>query len=208
MEQRSDAWFAARLGKATASRFHDIMSKTKSGPSAYRKNYKAELVVERLTGEKASSFTSPAMQWGIDNEPIARLAYTAETGNDVEDATFVQHMTLEAGASPDGYVGEDGLVEIKCPNTATHIETLWTKKVPFQYIAQVQGQLWITGRKWCDFVSFDPRMPSNAQLFITRVERDEDYITSLEDEIVDFLDEVEQDFEFVRSYGSNHESTT
>lgn len=202
MLQRTDAWYEARLGKATASRFHDILSKTKAGATtAYRKNYKAELVIERLTGEKAPSFTNSAMQWGVDNEPIARLAYTAETGNDVEEAPFVQHLTLEAGASPDGYVGEDGLIEIKCPNPATHIETLWKRAVPYQYIAQIQGQLWITGRKWCDFVSFDPRMPSNVQLFIFRVSRDEEYIEALAEEVEAFLEEVDGDFDFLRSYG-------
>lgn len=200
VEQRSDEWFAARLGKATGSRFNDIISTTKSGYSAQRKNYKAELVIERLTGEKVSNWTSPAMQWGTDNEPIAKLAYMAETGNEVEDATFVEHEILLAGASPDGYIGEDGLIEIKCPNTATHLETLQKQKVPRQYMAQIQGQMWITGRKWCDFVSFDPRLPANAQLFITRVEGDMEFINELEEEIINFLDEVAADVEFVKNY--------
>lgn len=200
-QQRTDAWFQARLGKCTASRFGDATSFLRGGAeSAYRKNYRSDLVVERLTGQKDWTFTSSAMQWGIDNEPIAKDAYMSETGNEVTDAPFVEHPLLAAGASPDGYVGQDGLVEIKCPNTATHIETLMKRRVPFQYLAQVQGQMWITGRKWCDFVSFDPRLPVNAQLFILRVERDDDYITSLEDGITDFLEEVDKEAAFVQSY--------
>ncbi len=204
VEQRSEEWFTARLGKATASRFKDIVAITKSGYGAARKNYRAELVIERLTGEKASNYTSPAMQWGIDNEPTARDAYTAETGNDVVEASFVEHPLLAAGASPDGYVGEDGLVEIKCPNSATHIETLTKQAIPREYVAQVQGQMWMTGRAWCDFVSFDPRMPQNAQLFITRVIRDDDYITSLEEDVENFLEEVEHETQFLIDYGEKH----
>lgn len=199
-EQRSIDWFAARLGRATGSKFNDIMSRTKSGYSASRKNYAAELIIERLTGVPTETFTSAAMQWGTDNEPVARLQYSLETGNDVEETGFWQHDDLDAGASPDGLIGEEGLLEIKCPNSATHIETLFKKKLPRQYQAQVQGQMWITGRKWCDFVSFDPRLPENAQLIIIRVERDDLYIAELEDEINDFLEEVEQQVEFVKNY--------
>jgi putative phage-type endonuclease len=200
IEQRSDAWFKARLGKATGSRFNDVMSKIRSGESAARKNYRAELVAERLTGVPTPTFQSAPMAWGTDNEPLARLAYELETGNEVEDAPFVPHPELEAGASPDGFIGDDGLVEIKCPNTATHIETLKKGEVPRQYIAQVQGQLWITGRKWCDFVSFDPRLPENAQMVIVRVEADPIYQAELEDEIVDFLEGVDKECKFIKEY--------
>jgi putative phage-type endonuclease len=200
MEQRSDEWFMARLGKATASRFNDIMSTTKTGYGAGRKNYRAELVIERLTGEKIENYTNSFMQWGIDNEPTARLAYESESGDIVKDATFVQHALLDAGASPDGYIGDDGILEIKCPNSATHIQTLQSKKIPYQYIAQVQGQMWITGRAWAKFVSFDPRMPINAQIIIIDVPRDDEYIEKLEKEVTSFLEEVEAEFEFVREY--------
>lgn len=201
-EQRSAQWFADRWGKATGSRFSDIMAKTRSGYSASRKNYLAELVIERLTTppEEDTGYKSEAMQWGIDQEPTARLAYELTTGNEVEDAYFVKHETLEAGASPDGYIGKDGLIEIKCPNSATHLETLRTQDVPNQYTAQIQGQLWMTGRDWCDYVSFDPRFPDNAQLFIKRVARNETYIKQLEAEVATFLREVEAEVKLVREY--------
>lgn len=199
-EQRSPEWFAARLGKATGSRFGDIIAKTRSGYAASRKNYRAELVAEILTGQVTESFTTAAMQWGIDYEPVARLQYELITGNDVEETGFWYHDTIPAGASPDGFVNDDGLLEIKCPNTATHLDTLMFKKVPKQYVAQIQGQMWITGRKWCDFVSYDPRLPDNAQIFITRVERDEKFIAELEQEIIDFTQEVNDLVEFVRNF--------
>src|SRR5690606_19246603 len=151
----------ARLGKATASRFSDIMARTRTGYSASRKNYMAELVTERLTNQVPENYVSNAMAWGIENEELARLEYTLTTGNETKTTGFWLHDELDAGASPDSFVNHDGLLEIKCPNTATHIETLESKRVPRQYFAQVQGQMWITGRKWTDFVSFDPRLPQN-----------------------------------------------
>jgi putative phage-type endonuclease len=198
--QRTDAWYEVRLGKATASRFNDVLAKIKYGEAAARKNYRAQLVVERLTGQREEGFMTTAMQWGIDNEPIAKLAYMAETGNEVEEAFFVQHAALDAGASPDGYVDKNGLIEIKCPNTATHIETLREQDIPMHYYAQVQGQLWLTDRTWCDFVSFDPRMPANAQIFIKRIARNDTYIENLEKEITEFLKEVDAEFDFIQSY--------
>lgn len=199
-EQRSIAWFEARLGRATASRFTDILAKTRSGYAASRKNYMAELTTQILTQEIPEGFTNASMQWGVDNEPLARLAYELETGNTVEETSFWQHDNIGAGASPDGLVNHDGLLEIKCPNTATHIETLSSKQVPYQYVAQVQGQLWITERKWCDFVSYDPRLPENAQMIIVHVERDDDFINNLQEEVAVFMTEVEKQVEFVRNY--------
>jgi putative phage-type endonuclease len=192
IEQRTEEWFAARLGKVTASRVADLVGKTKTGYSATRDNYMAQLVVERLTQTKAESYTNAAMQWGTDQEPFARAAYEAAQGVMVEEVGFVHHPTIEwAGASPDGLVGDDGLVEIKCPNTATMIETLLSQKVPGKYFIQMQFQLACTGRKWCDYVSFDPRMPAKAQMFVRRVDRDDEYIAHLEEEIAKFLVEVE-----------------
>lgn len=200
-EQRSEAWFKERLGRATASRFADVMATGRNGQSlASRKNYLAELVIERLTGEPRVSITSAPIEWGIEYEPTALLEYEMHTGNQVSSAFFEKHKTLEAGASPDGYVGADGLIEIKCPNSATHLETLKAKEIPKQYVAQVQGQLWITGRKWCDFISYDPRFPANAQIFITRIERDEDFIKKLEQSIKEFLQEVEAETKQVREF--------
>lgn len=191
MEQRTEDWFAARLGKVTASRVADVIAKTKTGYSASRDNYMAQLVVERLTNTQAESFTNAAMQWGTDQEPFARAAYEVAQNVMVEETGLVDHPTIPmAGASPDGLIGEDGLVEIKCPNTATHIDTLLTQTVPAKYITQMQFQMACTGRQWCDFVSFDPRMPAKAQLFVKRVMRDEAFIKEIETEIKKFLAEV------------------
>jgi putative phage-type endonuclease len=190
--QGSNDWFQIRMGKVTASRVADVIAKTKTGYSTSRDNYMAQLVVERLTFTKQESYTNAAMQWGTDTEPFARAAYEATQGVMVEEVGFVRHPTIEwAGASPDGLVGDDGCIEIKCPNTLTMIETLLSQKVPGKYFTQMQFQLACTGRKWCDYVVFDPRMPAKAQLFVTRVERDDAYIAEIEAEIVKFLAEVQ-----------------
>ena len=190
MEQRTEEWFAARLGKVTASRVADVLAKIKSGESASRKNYKMELVVQRLTNKVGESFTNAAMEWGTEQEPFARMAYEAHTGTFVKEEGFVDHPTIEGfGCSPDGIVGE-GLIEIKCPNTATHIETVLENKAPSKYIPQMQAQMVCTGAKWCDFVSFDPRVPEDLQLFVVRVDRDQEYIDSMEVEVKQFLSEV------------------
>ncbi len=190
MEQRTEEWFAARLGKVTASRVADVLAKIKSGESASRKNYKMELVVQLLTGKAGESFTNAAMEWGTEQEPFARMAYEAHTGTFVKEEGFVDHPTIEGfGCSPDGIVGE-GLIEIKCPNTANHIETVLENKAPSKYIPQMQCQMACTGAKWCDFVSFDPRVPEDLQLLVVRVERDQEYIDSMEVEVKQFLSEV------------------
>lgn len=191
-QQRTDEWFAARLGKVTASRVADIIAKTKAGEyTAGRDNLMAQLAIERLTGQAQESYSSASMQWGTDQEPFARAAYEIATGQMVEECGFISHpMIANAGASPDGLVGDDGLVEIKCPNTATMIETLLTQKVPSKYITQMQMQMACTGRQWCDFVSFDPRLPAKAQLWICRVPRNPEFIIKMEMEIVKFLDEL------------------
>ena len=190
MEQRTEEWFSARLGKVTASRVADVLAKIKSGESASRKNYKMELVVQRLTGKQGESFTNAAMEWGTEQEPFARMAYEAHTGTFVKEEGFVDHPTIEGfGCSPDGIVGE-GLIEIKAPNTANHIETVLENKVPSKYIPQMQCQMACTGAKWCDFVSFDPRVPEDLQLFVVRVERDQEYIDAMEVEVKQFLSEV------------------
>lgn len=191
MQQHSDGWFQARLGKATASNYRKIMATIKNGEAADRRNYRAQLIVERLTGKVIDSYTNGAMQWGTDTEPFARIAYIATLGIDVEEIGFVAHGTLQAGCSPDGLIGADGLVEIKCPNSATHIDTLKLQAMPSEHKAQVQGQLWITNRQWADFVSYDPRMPEKLQLVIARVERDDAYIEILAAEVAKFLAEVD-----------------
>jgi putative phage-type endonuclease len=189
--QGSDAWFAQRLGKVTASRVADVIAKTKTGYSASRDNYMAQLVCERMTNTVAESFTNSAMQWGTETEPLARAAYEAHADVLVDEVAMITHPTIEAaGASPDGYVGSEGLLEIKCPNTATAIDTLLSQTVPSKYIPQIQWQLSCTGRQWCDFVSFDPRLPKELQLFVKRVPRDDAYIQMLEEEVVGFLEEL------------------
>lgn len=190
MEQRSEEWFKARLGKVTASRVADVLAKIKTGESASRRNYKIQLVSERLTGEKQETYINQAMQDGIDREFYARERYVQQFG-EVEEVGFIQHPTLEAGASPDGLVGDDGLIEIKCPLGTTHTETLMTQEVPSKYIPQIQWQLRCTGRKWCDFISYNPMFPEHLQLFVKRVEADEQYQLMLEKEISDFLIEVQ-----------------
>jgi putative phage-type endonuclease len=193
IEQGTPEWFAQRLGKVTASRVADIIAKTKTGVAASRGNYLAQLVAERLTGQAADSFKSGAMQHGTETEPMARMAYETETGQMVTEVAMIQHPKIEmAGASPDGLVGEDGLVEIKCPNTSTHIATLMADKAPSGYMAQMQWQMACTGRAWVDFVSFDPRMPEDMQLFIKRVLRDEKLIAEYEAEVIKFLAEVQE----------------
>lgn len=166
VEQGTPEWMAMRLGKLTASRMSDAMAKPET---AARKNYIAQLVAERLTGQAAESFCNDAMRWGVEHEPIARAEYEIFTGADVNLIDFVDHPELEwCGASPDGLVNDLGLIEVKCPNTATHIDYLLGQKPPAKYVPQMALQLLCTGRKWCDFVSFDPRMPEKHRLFIVR----------------------------------------
>ena len=192
MDQRTPEWFAARCGKVTASRMADVVAKTAKGYGASRANYMAELVVERLTGKPTEGFTNAAMQWGTDQEPFARDAYSAKTGELVTEVGFVNHPRIEnAGASPDGIVGA-GLVEIKCPNTASHIDYLLSLEPPQKYYDQMQWQMACTGRAWCDFVSYDPRLPEHLRMFVKRVERDNDYIKMLEAEVALFLSELEE----------------
>ena len=192
VEQGTPEWFAARLGNVTASRVADVIAKTKSGYAASRDNYMAQLICERMTNTVAESYTNAAMQWGTETEPLARAAYESIADVLVDEVGYVQHPRIErAGASPDGLIGLFGLLEIKCPNTATHIDTLITEQVPTKYITQMQWQMVCTGRAWCDFVSFDPRLPNGLQVFVKRVEFDTEYAATLEIEVVKFLAELD-----------------
>ncbi len=191
--QGSPEWLAERLGKVTASRVDDLMARTKTGYGASRANYMAQLIVERLTGNVAESYTNAAMQWGTDNEPAARAAYEFVTDVEVVETGFILHPTIQdSGASPDGLVGDIGLVEIKCPNSATHIETLLTKTVPGKYRKQMLWQMACTVRGWCDFVSFDPRMPEHLRLFVQRVSFDGEEVQRMENEVTTFLTEMNE----------------
>jgi putative phage-type endonuclease len=194
--QRTTEWHTARLGKVTASRVADVIAKTKTGYGASRANLMADLIVERLTGQPASTFTNAHMEWGTEQEPHARAAYSARTGELVEEVGFIDHPRIvNSGASPDGLVGDDGLVEFKCPATATHLDTLLAGEVPSKYIPQMQWQMACTNRAWCDFVSYDPRLPEHLRMFVKRVERDDKYITTLEGEVKTFLAELNEKLE-------------
>lgn len=190
--QGSPEWLAMRSGKVTASRVADVVAKTKSGWGASRKNYAAELIAERLTGTPAQSYTNAAMQWGLDTEPQARGAYEFFRDATVAEIGFIEHPTIAmTGASPDGLVGDDGMIEVKCPNTATHIDTLLTKVIPGKYVTQMQWQMVCAERAWCDYVSFDPRMPEALQMFVCRIKRDGKRIAELEDLVLEFLAEID-----------------
>ena len=191
--QGSPQWFADRLGKVTASRVADVIAKTKSGASTSRENYCVELALERLTGNRQESFSNDAMKWGTETEPLARAAYEARTGALVDEVGMVLHPTIElTGASPDGLIDGDGLLEIKCPKSATHASTLLSGKPDGKYITQMMWQMACTGRQWCDFVSFDPRFPADLQLFIKRIPRDDAKIAEIEAEVIKFLAEVDE----------------
>jgi len=201
IDQGTPEWHQERCGKATASRIADIIATTKSGPSASRRNYLAQLVAERLTGTVAESYTNAAMQWGKDTEEQARATYAFLKGADVFKAPFVLHPAiLDSGASPDGFVGSDGLIEIKCPNTATHIETLLAGKIDAKYLTQMQWQMACTGTLWCDFVSYDPRMPEHLAIWVKRVPRDDAVIEELEAAVRVFLSEVASTVKALEAY--------
>ncbi|OAM84200.1 lambda exonuclease family protein [Devosia elaeis] len=203
IEQGSADWFAMRLGKVTASRVAEVIAKTKTGYSASRANYAAQLIAERLTGDVAESFSNAAMQWGTEQEPDARLAYEFRHDVEVEQVAFVDHPTIAmSGASPDGLIGIDGLIEIKCPNTATHLDTLRSETIPGKYESQMLWQMACTGRQWCDFASYDPRLPENMRLFVKRLPRDDARIAELEAEVSAFLTEIDATVaELTRKYG-------
>lgn len=201
IQQGTPEWFAQRLGKATASRIKDIVAKTKTGYSTSRDKYLTQLLLERLTGTVAESYSDAAMAWGNDTEPFARAAYEAQKGVMVDQVAFINHPTIEmAGASPDGLVGDDGLVEIKCPMSHTHLESL-LGGIDDQYKVQVQWQMACTGRKWTDLCSFDPRFPAELQLVIKRFKRDDAFIATLEEEVIKFLKELDDKLNKVKSRG-------
>jgi putative phage-type endonuclease len=192
--QGSPEWFALKLGKVSASKIADVMSKGKgSAESAGVRNYRAQLVCERLTGQREETYTNGAMQRGVELEPLARECYEFLTGHNVEQVAFIDHPTIPmSGASPDGCIGEDGLVEIKCPNTATHIDYLLGAVPPSAYVPQMMWQMACTGRKWCDFVSYDPRLPEELQLFKVRLDRDDAMISAMESAVIAFNASVER----------------
>ena len=201
--QGTDEWRALRAGKVTASRIADMMAKTKTGYAASRTNYAAQLVAERLSGVMENGYSNAAMQWGKDNEADARVAYQFRTDKVGTEVGFVDHPSIPmSGCSPDGLVGDDGLVEIKAPNTATHINSLLDTKAPAGYLLQMQWQLSCTGRKWCDFVSYDPRLPEAMQMVVFHVKRDDALIADLEKHVLAFVEGIDATVTLLRSrYG-------
>lgn len=192
LQSDREAWLAARVGCLSASKMGDMLARTQKGWGASRANYAAQLVCERLTGEATESYTNAAMQWGVDKEPEARAAYDFRIDQRSSPAAWVRHPSLDwSGASPDGFVGDDGLVEFKCPNTATHIDTLMGVPVAEKYRWQMQWQMACTGRQWCDFVSYDPRLPENMRFYLRRFDRDAEVVAMLEREAAVFLREIE-----------------
>lgn len=204
MIQGSQEWFRSRYGNASASRISDVVAKAKSGGySASRENYLTQLVLERF-GVFEESFTSQAIEWGHEQEPFARMMYEAQTGNVVQECGYILHPSIaKSGASPDGLVDDNGLLEIKCPNTKTHFEYLLAGKPPSKYVPQMAWQMACTGREWCDFVSYDPRSPEGLQYFEVRYMRDNEYIATLETEVTKFLKEVEKKYQELNEYLTN-----
>lgn len=199
LNQGSEEWLQARIGKCTGSRFNDACSFTRAGSeTAARRNYKYQIIAERLTNEQQDFYTNRAMDWGTDTEDSARLAYEFKTGHDVKQVGMLVHPELpDVGFSPDGLVGDDGAIEIKCPETSTHIQTLTSGKIPYKYLEQVLGVMWVTGRKWCDFISYDPRLPEDLQMIVIRLNRDEQQIEQLDSDIRTFLIEVDKEYDRV-----------
>lgn len=193
-EQGSIEWLQDRLGYVTASRVADVMAVGRNGEATTRANYKWELITQRLTNRVVESYQNEAMAWGTQTEPQARVVYEIKSNVFVDQTGFEKHPTIKwVGASPDGLIDTDGGLEIKCPNSSTHLQTLKTQKVPTKYIPQMQMGMWVTGRKWWDFVSFDPRLPDDLQYFCKRVDRDDEYIAEMEAKVLEFLAEVEQE---------------
>ena len=198
-DQGTDEWKQARVGVPSGSKFADIMAK---GGGATRATYLTALSLERITGVREDFKTTFAMEQGTEREPFARSAYEAHTGQFVTEIGFCMHDTLMVGVSPDGLVGKTGMTEYKCPMPKTHLEYLRLEpgKCPTAYRWQVQGQLWVAEREWCDFVSYNPDFPENAQMVIRRVIRDEIAIAELESEVVKFLEDIEREIRFIKSY--------
>ena len=197
VQQGTEEWHALRLGNLTASRVADALKTTKSGQwTAARKDYRTELVVERLTGESPHYFVSYEMQWGTDNEPDAAFFYGAVRQEHPTECGIFEHPKIQrALASPDRMIGDDGLIEIKCPKSATHVDYLLNEYIPLEYELQIDWQLACTGRQWCDFVSFDPRMPAHCRMYVQRHHRNEAAIEAIENMVTGFLSEVDAEYE-------------
>ncbi len=199
-EQRSEAWFTARLGRLTASRAADMLgTRRDKTESAGRRNLRVQLVLERVTGRcMENGYVSPAMEQGIAREADAAALYEALTGRLLDRSGFLAHPTLMAGCSLDGHVGDfEGIVEIKSPIPATHLDYLKTGQIPDEYLKQIVHQLWMTGAQWCDWLSYNPDFPEPLQTKLVRVTRDEKILADYERAVVDFLAEVQREYDGV-----------
>jgi putative phage-type endonuclease len=190
IQQGTDEWRQQRLGLVTASRIADVMARNRGGFAATRQNYMMALITERLTGQPMQTYSNSAMEWGREKEGEARAAYAAKTGNIVEEVGFIRHQTLEAGASPDGYVGNDTIIEIKCPNSQTLVEWIENREIPQKYRLQIQFQLAVTGRDMAHFVGYDPRLPEHLRLLIIEEPRNNQMILEITAEVERFLGEL------------------
>lgn len=192
-EQGSQEWHNDRCGCATASRFIDIIAVSKSSgkPLKAREDYLKAVAGEQFYGTPTESFNARSTEWGKDLEPYARQAYEIETGQMILPSGFVRHKTIEfCGASPDGLIGKDGGIEVKCPkDRRVHMDT-WAEGMPVDHFPQVQGNIWINELEWIDFISYDPRAPEGFRLYVQRIHRDDKYILALESHVVQFLEEV------------------
>lgn len=199
IEQGSEKWFLERMGRATASQFHHILAK---GAGKGRKDYMKKLIVERLTNVPMEGFDNADTRRGIEQEPYAKMAYTAKTFNIVEDSGFIKHDEIKAGCSPDGLIGDDGMIEIKSVKETVQLETI-RNKMPKSHLPQINGCLWITGRKWCDFVSYSPNLPDNLSLYVERIRRSDADILYIERDVRQFLTELEEELEYFKTYKGN-----
>lgn len=200
-DQRTDQWKQLRAGKLTGSAAKQMLAKIKTGEAADRRNLRYKLVAERLSGQsQESGFVNAAMQWGIDHEAEAVAAYEALSGGGMVQAIgFCEHETLLAGTSPDGFVGDDGILSVKCPETATHVRYLRANEEPAEHWAQNTHELWLTGRAWIDFLSYDPRLPEGLRLFVLRVTRTPAELKAYEAEAIRFLEEVQAEYDALRT---------
>lgn len=199
LEQGTPEWFAARLGRPTGSVYAEVLAK---GKGVTRGNLVVKLALELVTGQPAAPTfkkTQPMLD-GTEREPLARALYEGVNGVLVDEVGFCQHDTIFTGVSPDGLIDADGMLEIKCPTEAVHRSYMLRTDEPPEYRAQIQGQLWVTQRAWCDFASFNPAFPQNAQLIVRRVHRDEAYISELEAAVIKFNQEVAAEAEAIRNY--------
>lgn len=201
--QGSEEWLKLRVGKISASRAKDLLATARYGEAAGYRNLKTELAVERITGKRAERYVTKQMEYGTETEAVAATMYQLATGVVAKECGIFEIDGTNVVASPDRLVGDDGLIEIKCRELANHVESMLSGKVPTEYYKQIQFQLWVTNRQWCDYVSYGDEMPSNAQLFIKHIERDEEVINEIIDKVAEIEEDIEKLISAVKAYGQD-----